>query len=137
VVLIEDRASGTNLIEAIRARTSTKVVEISPGRDSKAARLAHQVPLIRKRPIFLPEDFLGRDGFVDEILGRGNATDQLDSMTQMLQFVSNNPMPPKPPKPALIARAGALGGVAAAPALMTSSGTNGIARALRRRRPLC
>jgi phage terminase large subunit-like protein len=137
VVLIEDRANGTNLIEAIRQLTSTRVVEVSPGRDSKAARLAQHVPLIRKRPIFLPEDFLGRDAFVDEVLGRSNFSDQLDAMTQMLQFVSSNPMPPKPPKPALFARAGALRGVAAAPALMTSSGTNGIARALRTRRPLC
>jgi predicted phage terminase large subunit-like protein len=137
VVLIEDRANGTNLIEAISGRTSTPVIAISPGRYSKAARLAQHVALIRKRPIFLPEDFWGRDAFVDEVLGRSNATDQMDAMTQMLQFVSSNPMPPKPPKPALFARAGALRGAAAAPALMTSSKTNGIARALRIRRPIC
>jgi phage terminase large subunit-like protein len=133
VVLIEDRASGTNLIEAMRRRTSTKVFEISPGRDSKAARLAQHVPLIRKRPIFLPEDFLGRDAFVDEVLFRSGYSDQLDAMTQMLQFVSKNPMPQGPPKRALIARAGALGGIAAAPAPITSSGANGIVRSLSRR----
>jgi hypothetical protein len=118
----------------MRRRTSTRVVEISPGRDSKAERLAHHVPLIRKRPIFLSDDFLGRDAFVDEVLGRSNFSDQLDAMTQMLEFVSKNPMPPKPPRPALVARAGAPGRIAAVPALMTFSGANGIVRSLSRRK---
>jgi phage terminase large subunit-like protein len=108
-VLIEDRANGTALIDTIRRRISTPVVAMNPGQDSKSTRLMRHVPLIRKRPIFLPDNFLGRGLFVDEILGRSGLTDQMDAMTQMLEFVSNNQIPPKPSQPALVRGAGSLG----------------------------
>jgi phage terminase large subunit-like protein len=133
VVLIEDRANGTALIDAIRGRTSTPVVEMNPGKDSKKERLARHVSLIRKKSIFLPEDFPGRQIFIDEILGRAGSTDQMDTLTQMLEFVSNNAMPPNQPPRALIARAGALGPNAGAGAASLAT-VRGIALARGRRK---
>jgi phage terminase large subunit-like protein len=132
-VLIEGRANGTNLIDAIRRRTRTPVVEMDPGRKSKVERLARHVPLIRKRPIFLPEGFLERDAFIAEFLGRSDSTDQMDGLSQMLEFVSNNAMPPQPPPRALFASAGTIRGAARSSSSTAISATNGIARALVRR----
>jgi predicted phage terminase large subunit-like protein len=122
LVLIEDRANGTALIDAVRRRSSTPVVAANPGRHSKAERLARHIPLIRKKPIFISEDFPESDAFIDEILGRTGTTDQMDAMTQMLEYFSNNVMPPKPPPRALIARAEPSGRIAVAPAGSTLVG---------------
>jgi phage terminase large subunit-like protein len=134
VVLIEDRANGTELIDAIRRRTSTPVVAMNPGQDSKAARLARHVRLIRKRPIFFPEDFLGRGLFIDEILGHSGLTDQMDGMTQMLDFVSNNQIPPKPPQPALARGVGSFGQIIPNPADPPDASDRGIVLRLASRR---
>ena len=136
VVLIEDRANGTALIDAIARRTTTPIVAMNPGRYSKTERLARHVPLIRKKPIYLPENFPGRDAFVDEILGRSSSTDRMDAMTQMLEFVSSNVMPPKPPQRALIARAHSSGRIAVASVEPVSNRTRGIVTSFggRRRR---
>ena len=135
VVLIEDRANGTALIDAMRRRTSTPVVAINPGKDFKVERLTRHVSLIRKKKIFLPEDFPGQHIFIDEILGRCGSTDQIDALTQMLEFVSNNAMPPNPPPRALFARGGALGRTAGTGAALVFSGGRGIASARSWRRP--
>jgi phage terminase large subunit-like protein len=108
-VLIEDRVNGTALIAAMRRWTSTPVVAMNPGQDSKSARLARHVPLVRKRPIFLPENFLGRGLFIDEVLGRSGRTDQMDGMTQMLEFVANHQIPPQPPQTAVPQGVGSFG----------------------------
>jgi phage terminase large subunit-like protein len=129
VALIEDRANGTALIDAMRRRTSTPVVGMNPGNDSKAERLNRHVSLIRKRGIYLPEGFLGRDSFVNELLGHGGSSDQVDALTQMLDFLSDYPMPPKPPQGALFARGDALGRTAS-----SFSGVRGIGSAHRKRR---
>jgi phage terminase large subunit-like protein len=127
VVLIEDCANGTALIDAMRRCTSTPIVGMNPGNHSKVERLNRHVPLIRKKGIYLHEGFLARDSFMDEVLGRSGSSDQMDAMTQMLDFVSGYPMPPKPPQSALFARGNALG-------LRASSGVRGIGSAHNKRR---
>jgi phage terminase large subunit-like protein len=103
VVLIEDRATGTALIEVLRRRTSIPVVAVNPGQHSKGERLSRHVALIRRKPIFLPEGFPGRSLFVDELLGRGSFTDQSYGLTQMLDFVTTTEIPRKSQQPGLMA----------------------------------
>ena len=134
VILIEDRNNGVALIEAISQRTSTLVVPMDPGGLSKAERLARHVQRIRKKPIFLPEDFTGRSAFLDEMLGRSSSTDRMDGTTQMLDFVTTSPMPPAPPPRALVARADSSGRIVAAAPQRTFGVIPGIVQISRRRR---
>ena len=92
VILIEDHANGTALIDALRTRTSIPIVPVNPGQRSKAERLATHIPLIRKGKIFLPEDFVDKRVFIDEFCGRVASTDQVDAATQMFDFMATDPV---------------------------------------------
>jgi phage terminase large subunit-like protein len=92
VILIEDSINGPALIEVLQKRASTPIVPMNPGRRPKAERLESHIPLIRKGKIFLPDGFVDRQVFVDEFLGRAASTDQVDTATQMLDYMATKPV---------------------------------------------
>jgi hypothetical protein len=80
------------LVPVLQKRSSTPIVPMNPGRRSKVERLESHIPLIRKGKIFLPDGFVDRQVFVDEFLGRAASTDQVDTATQMLDYMATKPV---------------------------------------------
>jgi phage terminase large subunit-like protein len=72
---------------------------ITPRRVSKAERLHDHPPKIRARRIYLPEAAVWRDAFVDEVVNfPSEFDDQVDAMTQYLDFMDGNPTILPPPQ---------------------------------------
>lgn len=69
-------------------------------RESKAARLETHVGKIRGKRIYLPEDAIWRDAFIDEVVRfPAEFNDQVDAMTQYLDFMDTKPsIPTRPPR---------------------------------------
>ncbi|MCX7307060.1 MAG: hypothetical protein NTZ72_03570 [Afipia sp.] len=109
-VLIEDTARGSPLIERVRQRRSADVRPVSPGRRSKQARLKDHVKEIRQGRIHLNEKVDGIEQVAEEVVQFPYArfTDNLDCLTQYLDFMATKPRldPPAPNARAYIAVAG-------------------------------
>jgi predicted phage terminase large subunit-like protein len=99
VILIEATGQGPALLSDIKPRKWMRVDAIVPDGRSKTARLREHVPLIRSRRIRLPEGALWREDFVDEVTDfpSGRFDDQVDAMTQFLDWIIANPRLEKPP----------------------------------------
>lgn len=98
VALIENTANGPALYAAIRRKAKFELRLITPPRDSKAVRFNKHLPKIRNKKIFLPEAAVWRQAFVDEVVGfPGGFDDQVDAMTQYLDFMDTDPTIPPPP----------------------------------------
>lgn len=98
VALIEDTANGPALHAAIRHKAKFKLELVTPRRDSKGARLNDHLPKIRGKRIYLPEFASWRNAFINEVVAfPGEFDDQVDAMTQYLDFMDNWPtIPPAP-----------------------------------------
>lgn len=97
VALIEKTANGPALYAAIRQKVRFQLNLIVP-RDSKASRLARHYPKIRARKIYLPADGIWREPFIDEIIRfPGEYDDQVDAMTQYLDYMDSKPIIRMPP----------------------------------------
>ena len=91
-VLIEDRANGSALIEEVR-RPSMNLMAIDPGRRSKSNRLQIHAPLIRRGMIYLPEEASWRREFIAEVVEfPSQFSDQVDALTQFLDFMATQPL---------------------------------------------
>jgi predicted phage terminase large subunit-like protein len=96
VALIEKTANGPALYAAIRQKVRFEITLIIP-RDAKAHRLARHHPKIRAKKIYLPADAIWRGSFIDEIVGfPGEFDDQVDAMTQYLDYMGTKPLIPMP-----------------------------------------
>ena len=88
-VLIEDKGSGTGLIQALRrdAELSIPVVPIDPRQD-KIVRADNVAPLIEAGHIHIPEDADWLHDFEAEVRNFPNAAhdDQVDSVTQFVEW---------------------------------------------------
>lgn len=85
-VLIEDKGSGTQLIQDLRqAKTGTRPIKIEPEGD-KITRMSNQSAKIEAGQVFLPKDASWLDEFKAEILAfpSGKFDDQVDSLSQFL-----------------------------------------------------
>jgi predicted phage terminase large subunit-like protein len=93
VMLIEKTANGPALysdLNKMKPRFERKL--ISP-RGTKGERLEQHRSAILNCSIWLPADALWRGPFIDEIVGfPGHFDDQIDAMTQYLDFISSKPM---------------------------------------------
>ena len=81
LVLVEDKASGTSLIQELRSE-SFSVIEAAPTMDGdKVMRLRAQTAKIEGGFVLLPKEAPWRDAYVDELVGFPNAKhdDQVDS----------------------------------------------------------
>ncbi len=87
-VLIEDKGSGTSLIQDCRAdRYDVRPIPITPEGD-KVTRMSTVTPLIEAGQVFLPEEAPWLEDFQAELLAfpYGRYDDQMDSMSQFLQW---------------------------------------------------
>ncbi len=87
-VLIEDKGSGTQLIQDLRhEKTGARPISIKPEGD-KITRMSNQSAKIEARQVFLPEDAPWLDDFKAEVLAfpYGKFDDQVDSLSQFLSW---------------------------------------------------
>jgi predicted phage terminase large subunit-like protein len=99
VALIESTANGPALYSAVRRKAKFELKLITPPRQPKAARFSQHLPKIRRREIWLPELASWRQAFVDEVVDfPAEFDDQVDAMTQYLDFMDTDPNIP-PPQP--------------------------------------
>lgn len=91
-VLIEDKGSGTQLIQDLRyEKTGVRPIAITPEAD-KVTRLSNQSAHIEAGQVFLPELAPWLDAFKDEIMAfpNGRFDDQVDSLSQFLGWAEGN-----------------------------------------------
>lgn len=97
IALIENTANGPALYARIRRKARFDVKVITPRRDSKAVRFNDHLPKIRNKHIHLPEHAIWRETFIAEVVAfPGEFDDQVDAMTQYLDFIDTNPTIPPP-----------------------------------------
>jgi predicted phage terminase large subunit-like protein len=101
-VLVEDTALGSAVRDEIRSRTAMIVHPIVPQGD-KTERLRRHLHLIKSGRIAVPYDASWRHDFVYELTHFPYAghDDQVDALTQYLDWITQNPAPPKRERPAL------------------------------------
>ncbi len=89
-VLIEDKASGTQLIQDLCQKGTLYPIAILPEAD-KVTRMAAQSAKIEAGQVFLPEQAPWLEDFQNEVLAfpHGAHDDQVDSMSQFLAWVTN------------------------------------------------
>lgn len=93
-ILIEDKGSGTGLLQMLRAHErGFPAVAYDPGRLDKEQRMKIQSAKIEGSTVFIPEAAEWLDKFLDEV-GRfpnGSHDDQIDAMSQVLDYGSEEP----------------------------------------------
>jgi predicted phage terminase large subunit-like protein len=109
VALIENTANGPALYSMVRRKAHFDIKLITPRRDSKAVRFNDHLPKIRNKHIHLPEFAIWRAAFIAEVIAfPGEFDDQVDAMTQYLDFMETDPIIPAPrAREPLIARVNA------------------------------
>jgi len=87
-VLIEDRASGQSLIQALKSETRLPVIPVKADA-SKTSRAQAAAPMVEAGKVFLPESAPWLTEFLDEILSfpAFSHDDQVDSTTMALNWM--------------------------------------------------
>jgi len=94
-VLIEDKGSGTQLIQDLRhEKTGARPISIKPEGD-KITRMSNQSAQIEAGRVLLPESAPWLDEFKAELMAfpNGRFDDQVDSLSQFLGWVSRRQPP--------------------------------------------
>lgn len=93
-ILIEDKASGTQLIQELRDQGLDAVRPCKPLGD-KLMRLYAQTPTVEGGLVFLPKDAPWVDAFLHEItiFPNGRYDDQVDSFSQALEWIKTARVP--------------------------------------------
>ena len=88
IVLIEDKASGTQLIQELR-NTLSRVKGVKPDGD-KVMRLMAQTPAIENGRVLFPKDAHWLNDYVQELITfpKGRYDDQVDSTAQALKWIT-------------------------------------------------
>jgi len=96
-ILIEDHSSGTQLIQELRAESGLQPSAIMPTAD-KLTRAVVQSAKIEAGSVQIPSQAPWLEAFLLEVAAfpDGRFDDQIDSMTQFLEWVSSRPMPDAP-----------------------------------------
>lgn len=86
-ILIEDKGSGTSLIQTLRAGSGARPVAIQT-KDDKVTRLNRVLPMIEAGQVHFPQDKPWLADLFHELLGFPNARhdDQVDSVSQYLSW---------------------------------------------------
>ena len=89
-ILIEDKASGTSLIQTAKRNGLQGVIARKPSSD-KASRMQGQTPKLEAGSLFLPRSSPWRVDFLEEYLSfpRGRHDDQIDALSQFLEWLVN------------------------------------------------
>ncbi len=91
-LLIEDKASGTGLIQALRDDPEGfPVVAYEPGGMDKETRMRVQSHHIEGGQVFLPKEAPWLEEFLNEVrrFPNGAHDDQMDAMSQLLEHMNN------------------------------------------------
>lgn len=95
-LVIEDKSSGTSLVQELKAEGiyGVEPYQPAPGSD-KYMRLAAQAIMFEERRVLLPEEAPWLDEYVRELTGFPGSKfdDQVDSTTQALDFMGKNCRP--------------------------------------------
>jgi predicted phage terminase large subunit-like protein len=96
-ILIEDRASGTQLIQELRAESFSGITPYEPKFD-KIVRMDGASSLIESGSTYLPETAPWLSTFVSELIKfpKGSHDDQVDSMSQALDWIKQRITAPEP-----------------------------------------
>jgi len=88
VILIEDAASGTAIIQSLRSKTSYSVLPVRPAKD-KVTRMDVETPAIEAGNVFLPEyaDWLPEFEAECRDFPNSRFKDQVDALSQYLGWV--------------------------------------------------
>jgi|SRR5262245_30012962 len=134
VVLMEATANGPSLHSDIKPQNGMELVEITPVGD-KVERLREHRHTIRRGLVQLPQGAPWYDEFISEAtqFPYGPFDDQMDALSQYLNWIADHPNPPKRLPMATIHRA-SQGGLCATPAAGTGTQPKGIAVARRSQR---
>ncbi|WP_119461085.1 phage terminase large subunit [Rhodospirillaceae bacterium SYSU D60014] len=91
-VLIEDRASGTQLIQDLRMAGPVRPIEIKPEGD-KLTRMYNQTATLEAGCVLLPDRAPWLEAFRSELLQfpYGKHDDQVDSLSQFLTWIDRRP----------------------------------------------
>lgn len=91
-ILVEDRASGQQLVQVLREERMPELVPIMPTLN-KQVRAMGQTPAIKD--VFLPTDATWVESFLLEValFPKGRHDDQVDSMTQALEWLRDREIP--------------------------------------------
>ena len=94
VVLIEDRASGTQLIQDLKHENFSKVKAVSPSKD-KVMRMSDQTAPIENGFVYLPVQAHWLSEYLHELLvfPKGKYDDQIDSTSQALAYLNGDHEP--------------------------------------------
>ncbi len=94
VILIEATGQGPALSSDIRPQNGMQIVQIIPS-ESKVERLRRHRGVIRSGRVQLPKDAPWREDFINEVVifPLCEFDDQVDAMTQFLDWASTNPTP--------------------------------------------
>lgn len=86
--LVEDKGSGSSLIQDLREDLNVNVYPIDPGSESKILRMQAETPVVKSGMIVLPDDASWKDEFLLECrtFPRGKK-DQVDALSQFLKFM--------------------------------------------------
>jgi predicted phage terminase large subunit-like protein len=99
IALIERTADGPALYARVWKKAKFEVKLIVP-HGPKAIRFNNHLHKIRNKKIFLPKNAIWRETFVAEVIGfPGEFDDQVDAMTQYLDFMDTDPVVPPRPAP--------------------------------------
>ncbi len=88
-IVIEDRASGTQLIQDLRSSGIFAKAYAPPSGTDKVMRLHSQTVLFENGQVLLPRDAPWLNDYINELIGFPGAKfdDQVDSTTQALEFM--------------------------------------------------
>lgn len=86
--LIEDKGSGSSLIQELRSEGTVNVWPIDPGSESKVLRMQAETPIIKSGVVVLPDHASWLDDFLLECRSfpKGKK-DQVDAFSQFLKFM--------------------------------------------------
>lgn len=89
--LVEDKGSGSSLIQDLREDMSVNVWPIDPGNESKILRMQAETPIIKSGMVVLPDEASWKEDFLLECRSfpRGKK-DQVDALSQFLKFQRQN-----------------------------------------------
>jgi predicted phage terminase large subunit-like protein len=89
-ILVEDKVSGTSLIQTAKRNGLQGVVAMKPSSD-KESRMYGQTPKLESRSLFLPRFAPWREDFLEEYLSfpKGKYDDQIDALSQFLEWRVN------------------------------------------------
>ncbi len=135
--LVEGTGMGPALCADLPEQRGLNVVSIAPC-DSKIDRLRKCLPVIRKKLVQLPERAAWLEGFLSELTTFPYCeSDQVDALSQFLNWIAENPTPQVRPPQALMAGCNSQGHSLAGAGLRADIQMNRLAVCLNSRRYPC